>query len=81
MSTTMRAKFVVASVERFNGSEKLKFNAVGRSSAYPADGSDEDNTYARFTPLAQCELHVNNPDLQGKFNPGDKFYVDFTPTA
>ena len=77
--TTMRAKFVVASVERFNGSEKVKFNAVAKSTPYAADGSDEDNTYAHFSPSASCEIHIANPSLQGAFNPGDKFYVDFTP--
>jgi hypothetical protein len=78
--TTMRAKFQLASVEVFpGGNEKLKFLAVGRSSAYPADGSDEDNTYAKYSPSASCEIYITNPALNGKFKPGDKFYVDFTP--
>lgn len=76
----MRAKFQVVSVERFaGGTEKLKFSAVSKSAAYPEDGSDEDNTYAKFSPSASCEIFVNNPALAGKFSPGDKFYVDFTP--
>lgn len=76
--SNMRAKFIVSSVEKFTGGEKLKFNAVAKSSGYPADGSDEDNTYAKFSPSASCEIHVANPDLHGKFEPGQKFYVDFT---
>lgn len=76
--TTMRAKFQIASVERFGASEKVKFHAVA-AKQYPADGSDEDNTYAKYSPSATCEIHIANPTLQGKFNPGDKFYVDFTP--
>lgn len=75
---TMRAKFVVASVEKFSGSEKVKFHAVGKSSAYPADGSDEDNTYAHYSPSASCEIFIANPALHDKFAPGQKFYVDFT---
>lgn len=77
--TSMRAKFVVSSVERFGTSERLKFNAVCKSGPYPQDGSDEDNTFAKFSPSAECSIHVTNPDLLGKFNPGQKFYVDFTP--
>lgn len=79
MNTTMRAKLQVASVERFNGSEKLRMHAVAKSSAYPEDGSDEDNTYAKWSPSATFEIHITNPALHGKFEPGQKFYVDFTP--
>jgi hypothetical protein len=76
--TTMRAKLQVGSVERGNGYEKLHFHAVA-AKQYPSDGSDEDNTYAKFSPMADFTIHVNNPALHGQFNPGDKFYVDFTP--
>ena len=80
MSTTMRAKFVLQTVTLgLGGSEKLSFTAVAKSGSYPADGSDEDNTYAKFSPMASCEILVMNPALAGKFKPGDKFYVDFTP--
>lgn len=79
MSTPMRAKFIVASVEKFSGGEKVKFNAVSKPNGYPEDGSDEDNTYARFSPSASCEIYIANPALLGKYEPGQKFYVDFTP--
>jgi hypothetical protein len=80
MSKSMRAKFVVASVTRHAGStEAVKFNAVAKSTGYPADGLDEDNTFAKFSPSASCEIVITNPALTGSFNPGDKFYVDFTP--
>ena len=75
---TMRAKFVVTSVERFPSSEKLKFTAFSKSGGYPEDGSDEDNTYAKYSPQASCEIYVANPALFGKFEPGKKYYVDFT---
>lgn len=77
--TAMRAKFIVQSVEKFPAGEKLKFAAVAKSGGYPADGSDEDNTFAKFSPSASCEIYVANPALFGKFEPGQKFYVDFTP--
>lgn len=75
----MRAKVQLQSVLKTEYSETLVFNAVAKSTAYPDDGSDEDNTYARFSPMAKFEIQVANPELHGKFKPGQKFYVDFTP--
>lgn len=77
----MRAKMYVESVTKVAGAELLKFRAVGKSGGYPADGSDEDNTYAKYSPSAVLELTVANPALHGKFEPGQKYYVDFTPAA
>lgn len=79
MSSTMRAKFQVTKVERFPSAENVHFVAIPKPGAYPADGSDEDNTYAKFSPAAKCEITIANPALFGKLNPGEKFYVDFTP--
>lgn len=80
MSTTMRAKFAINRIEQFaGGNEKLHFSAVPKSSAYPADGSDEDNTYAHFSPQGELSLTIANPALHGKFKAGEKFYLDFTP--
>ena len=76
----MRAKFRIASVLRGEGSnETLKMHPVSKSGAYPTDGVDEDNTFARWSPSGELTLQITNPDLIGKFNPGEKFYVDFTP--
>lgn len=75
---TMRAKFVVQSVEKTEFSEKVKFAAVAKSGGYPEDGSDEDNTFAKFSPQADCSITIANPALFGKLQPGKKFYVDFT---
>lgn len=79
MSTTMRAKMALTSVTRGQAYEILRFNAVAKSSGYPADGTDEDNTFAKFSPTATLEIHVANPALIGRFNPGEKYYVDFSP--
>lgn len=82
MTATMRAKMRVASVTRFpNPAESLQMHAVGRDDAYPEDGSDENNTYAQFTPQAELNILVMNPALHGKFKPGDELYVDFTPVS
>lgn len=80
--TTMRAKMRVTSVISHGpANETLNFNAVCPKGPYPADGSDEDNTFARWTPSASLSMQVTNPDLVGKFKAGDTFYVDFTPAT
>lgn len=80
----MRAKFRVSAVTEHgdgNGNvtqETVRFNAVGPSGNYPEDGSDENNTFAKFTPSASCEVAIMNPALIGQFKSGDEYYVDFT---
>ena len=64
--------------EPVKGSETLSMMAVA-AKAYPADGSDEDNDYAKWSPGASLTINIANPALWGKFKHGDKFYVDFTP--
>lgn len=77
----MRAKLKVSDVQNFNPNcESLVFNAVCKSDGYPSDGSDENNSFARWTPTAELKMTITNPDLVGKFNVGDSFYVDFTKT-
>lgn len=78
---TMRAKLQIESVTQRQHGETLKFHAVGPKGSYTADGSDEDNTYARFSPSASLEITIQNPALLGQFKPGQKFYVDFTEAA
>ena len=74
----MRAKFKITKVEQYEGSERLEMTAVAKSGSYPEDGSDEDNTYAKFSPSGSLMLTIANPALTGKFKPGQKFYLDFT---
>lgn len=80
----MRAKLQVGFVtEQFYGPDKsksgetLKMHAVA-ASKYPEDGSDEDNTYAKFSPGADLQINICNPVLFGQFKVGEKYYVDFT---
>lgn len=74
----MRAKMQVSKVERGVGVDRIICNAVARSDRYPDDGSDEDNTYAKFSPMGELTLSIANPALLGKIEPGTKFYLDFT---
>jgi hypothetical protein len=76
----MRAKMRVETVSRSEDGnhEFLRFRAVGPKGSYPADGSDEDNTFAKWTPCADLSMTISNPALVGKFIEGQTFYVDFT---
>lgn len=78
MSAFMRAKLQISHIEQFGESERLHFHGVA-AKAYPADGSDEDNTFAKFSPSVELKITIANPALVGKFKPGEKFYLDFTP--
>lgn len=82
MSTSMRAKVKVTGIVP-NGdpvvSENLTFSFPAKSGAYPADGSDEDQQFAKFSPSGSLSLTVANPALLGKFTVGDTFYLDFVP--
>jgi hypothetical protein len=80
----MRAKLQVGFVQEHRygsdaekSGETLSMHAVA-ASKYPEDGSDEDNTYAKFSPSANLSINIANPALFGKFKVGQKFYVDFT---
>lgn len=78
----MRAKMVVSKVDQHSKeSETLTFAAVCKADGYPDDGSDENNTFARWTPSADLTMTVNNPALIGGFKEGEEYYLDFTPVA
>lgn len=81
LAPSMRAKLRVGSVVPSGEGEIVQFHAVSKSDGYPADGSDENNTYAKWSPQADFTLNVQNPALLGKHVPGAEFYVDFTPAA
>lgn len=75
----MRAKLRLLKVDRETESqETLRFAAVGPKEAYGADGLDESNSFAKFTPCADLTMQVLNPVLLGTFEEGQEFYVDFT---
>ena len=82
----MRAKLRLHHIQKHDGhsgyptTETLNFHAVA-ASKYPEDGSDENNTFAKFSPSAILAINITNPDLVGKFEPGTEFYVDFTPAG
>ena len=82
--TAMRAKVKITGIKPYPetgevSSEALTFNFPAKDSPYPADGSDEDQQFARFSPAGALSLTIANPALLGKFAVGDTFYLDFVP--
>jgi len=77
----MRAKMQIHTIEQGMATETLKMSCVAKSSPYPEDGSDEDNTFAKFSPSGSLSIQIANPALIGQFKPGEKFYLDFTKAA
>ena len=78
----MRAKLRISGVfpTQAGDMEVLRFHGVAKSDGpYPEDGSDENNTYAKFSPSVDLQLLLANPALVGSFAVGDTFYVDFIP--
>lgn len=80
----MRAKVRVTKIQPYpddgaTTQETLTFNFPAKDGAYPADGSDEDQQFARYSPSGSLSLTVANPNLLGKFKVGDTFYLDFIP--
>lgn len=74
MSAKMRAKMRVEFVQRFEGREQIQMAAV-----YGGGTNAEDNTFSKATPCASLSMTISNKALHGTINPGDTFYVDFTP--
>lgn len=70
----IRAKMYVAEVTHNGYSERVKLHAV-----FGGDKNAEDNTFAKATPSAMCEMQIDNEKAHGVMKPGQKFYVDFTP--
>lgn len=81
MQRKMRAKMRVMAITPApdGSSERLVLTGVSRNGPYPSDGSDEDNSYAKFSPAADLNILIANPALVGSFTVGDTFYVDFIP--
>jgi hypothetical protein len=86
MTTKMRCKVRVGSCIPFRDTEgktlneTLQFHGVSKSDGpYPADGSDENNTFSKWSPSVSINIMIANPALFEKLVPGEEYYVDFTP--
>lgn len=78
----MRAKLRISNIfpTQAGDMEVMRFHGVAKSDGpYPEDGSDENNTFAKFTPSVDLHMLIGNSNLVGTFDVGDTFYVDFIP--
>ncbi|HEX5324411.1 MAG TPA: hypothetical protein VFW40_11535 [Capsulimonadaceae bacterium] len=56
-------------------SEIVKLAAV--TSGY--EELPEDKHFSKYTPSGSLDLQVSNPNVQGFFVPGDRYYIEITP--
>ncbi len=75
----MRCKVKITEVKLGENCDQITAVPVCKSGAYPADGSDEDNTFSKFSPSGCLQLTIANPELLNVYRPGQQFYVDWTP--
>jgi hypothetical protein len=75
----MRAKMQVRSVTTYGDTQQNVHMAAVTTQPFGPNGESEDNTFARYTPMAELTMTINNPALLGKLTEGQKLYVDFTP--
>lgn len=69
--SNMQAKLKVQYVLSSGNSEVLIMAPV-------TTGSEENKSFAKWTPWGKLELGISNPNLLGTFNPGDEYLVNFT---
>jgi hypothetical protein len=72
---------IVNQVTHTTYGEKVELSCVSKSGSYAADGLDEDNTFAKFSPSGSCVIQIANPALFGAIKPGEKYYLDFTKAS
>lgn len=72
---SIRAKFIVNSVEMFNhGYGKVRLTACYETN------TPENERFTKATPNGTIEMSVDNPAALEQFKPGQYFYLDFTAT-
>lgn len=69
MAEQVRCKFECSTLE--NGKVRM-------TAAYDPN-VPEDQQYCKYTPWGNLEMQVDNPNVDGFFVPGKKYYLDITP--
>ena len=79
-NATMRCKLRVSEVlDRKDENGSTTTEIVKLQAVYSNDDNDENKQWSKWTPQANFEIHINNPDAMGKLSNGHEFYVDFIP--
>jgi len=73
---SIRAKFRCTSVVKYptGDGETVRLGAVH------GGASDANKSWSKFTPSGDLRLHITNPEAEGKFVPGNYYFLDFTET-
>ncbi len=68
---SVRAKFFVQSIERTTSSTTVKLSAVCRG--------NDNKEWSAYTPAGQISMVIKNELASSQFEPGEEFFVDFSP--
>jgi hypothetical protein len=81
MNPTLRCKLRVSQVTQSIAADgKVESESVALIAVYGEAGT-ENAKWSKWTPSANFNITINNPDAMGKLSKGHEFYVDFTPVA
>ena len=80
MNKTLRCKMRVSEVLHVKNSKgETEQERVNLMAVYSNDPDSENAQWSKWTPSANFEIYINNPEAFGKLGSGHEFYVDFTP--
>ena len=68
---TVRAKFFVQEIAKTTYGGRVRLQAVCRG--------EDNKEWASATPSGQIDMTIRNDIALAQFEPGDEFFVDFTP--
>ena len=65
-------------LNQINGEGQIESQRVKLVAVYGPEGS-ENAQWAKYTPSANFEIHINNPAAMSGLVSGHEYFVDFTP--
>ena len=85
MTAHVRAKFWVKSVQHHHNHDPKAVCAEVELApcygTYPGGDSEENKSFAKYTPAGEISLTITNPAAIEAFELGKAYYIDFTPAA
>lgn len=79
MQAILRCKMRIDQVtQSFNANGEPESEQVKLRAVY-GEGDSENAKWAKYTPSANFEIYINNPDVFGVLRKDHEFYIDFIP--
>ena len=76
----LRCKMRIESVTRnINADGSVESERVQLRAVY--GDTPENKEWSKWTPSANLDITINNPDAFGKLSKGHEFFVDFSPAS